>query len=101
MNPFADVTVYTKPGCDGCSKAIKHLEHAGVSVDVVDVTLDENAYNYVTQMLGAKSVPVIVADYGEIYGYQPEQVSRLIELIKGERTVENTDGIHDYVWGGE
>ena len=79
---YTPVTVYTKPGCWPCIRVKRKLEDAGIAFEVVDITLGcyEEAFIYVTETLGAKSVPVIVTDdLDPIIGYQPDKLAELIE----------------------
>lgn len=83
--------VYTQPGCLPCKRVINKLLEAGVPIEVVDISLHEEAKTYVTQVLGAKSTPVIVSDVMEpILGYQPDKLKELIVTL-------NADKIHDHV----
>lgn len=88
------VTVYTQPECLPCKRVVKKLEEAGVPIDVVDISKDMLAKDYVTRVLRAKSVPVVEAPGFEvIVGYQPDKLKDLI--IEWALPV---DVIHDYVW---
>ena len=97
MNPFADVTVYGQPNCGSCDAAVWMLEDAGLSVGKVNVLDHEvGAMQYVTGVLGAKSVPVIVSDVAEpIIGYRPDEIEELIELIRAKKLATE---VHDYVY---
>ena len=91
------VTVYTQPECLPCKRVVKKLEEAGVPIDVVDISKDMLAKDYVTRVLGAKSVPVVEAPGFEvIYGYQPDKLTDII--IEWAIPV---DVIHDYVYEGD
>lgn len=63
----ATLTVYTTPTCTPCKVIIGRLERENIPHTVVDLTQDEEAYQYVTQTLGRTQTPVIV--------YQPEDPS--------------------------
>ena len=54
------VTVYTKPACVQCNATYKALEKLGVAYDIVDITLDSEARDYV-MALGYLQAPVVVA----------------------------------------
>lgn len=81
----APTTVYTNPGCRPCKRVIGLLEKAGVEHEVVDLSLPEHAdaHAYVTEVLGARSTPVVVSDVAEpIIGYEPVQLKALISSLK-------------------
>lgn len=61
------ITVYTTPTCTPCKVIIRRLERENITHKVVDLTQDEQAYQYVTETLGRTQTPVIV--------YQPEDSS--------------------------
>lgn len=82
---FAPVTVYGQPNCPSCVRVVQKLENAGVEFDYVDISKHQfhEARVYVTEVLGAKSVPVVVDDYHEpILGYQPDLLGELIAFHK-------------------
>lgn len=80
------VTVYTQPGCLPCKRVIRKLEEAEIPVDVIDISRDLVAKDYVTRWLHAKSTPVIECDgYNPIVGYQPDLLKYLIQTYpKGD-----------------
>ena len=86
------VTVYTQPDCLPCKRVIAKLEAAGIPLEIVDLTRDMLAKDYVTRVLQATSVPIVEA-YGfeVIAGYQPEKLHQFIAEW-------NLSDIHDYVW---
>ncbi|BBC43617.1 glutaredoxin [Mycobacterium phage AN9] len=84
---FAPITVYTQPKCRGCERVKDQLDKAGVDYDVVDLTKYDEAKTYVTHVLKASSVPVIVTDTHEpIIGYQPDKVDELIDYYTASET---------------
>lgn len=96
MNPFSDVTVYGQPDCGSCDAAVWMLEDADLSVDKVNILENEAAMSYVTGVIGAKSVPVIVSDVADpIVGYKPDEIEELIELIRSKKLITE---VHDYVF---
>ena len=68
------ITVYTKPGCVQCRATEKALDKAGVSYDVVDITEDPAARDYV-MALGYLQAPVVVAGDAHWSGFRPDRVS--------------------------
>jgi glutaredoxin-like protein NrdH len=79
------VTVYTQPGCRPCKRVLSKLLEAGIEHRVVDVSVDPKAKGYLN-LIGARSVPVVVADngYEPIVGYQPDLLKYLIETYPKE-----------------
>jgi glutaredoxin-like protein NrdH len=55
------VVVYTKEDCWGCKKTKELLDGAGVVHTAVDVQKDATAFEYVTEVLGFRQMPVVVA----------------------------------------
>lgn len=89
------VTVYTQPNCLPCKRVIAKLRNAHIEVDVVDVSKDESARRYLTDVLNVSSTPVVETfGYETIVGYEPSKLRELIENLVIERSV---DDIHDYV----
>lgn len=55
------LTIYTKPvGCLGCTKAKQKFAAAGIDFHEVDVTTNLAAFEYITEELGYRQVPVVV-----------------------------------------
>src|SRR3954470_12831240 len=51
------VTVYTKPACVQCNATYKALDKAGIAYDVIDISVDSEARDYV-MALGYLQAPV-------------------------------------------
>lgn len=72
------VTVYSKPRCVQCTATYRALDNAGVSYEVVDVTENAAAYEYVTGDLGYSQAPIVVVDEEDHWsGFQPDQIARV------------------------
>jgi len=80
---YPPVTVYTKPDCPGCTLTKSILTKAGVQFESVDLTENEDARTYVTQVLGVQKVPVIVADVLDkpIVGFRASALQGLIAKL--------------------
>ena len=52
-----NITVYSKPSCQQCKLTCLSLDHAGIPYDVVDLTTNSAALEYV-QDLGYSQAPV-------------------------------------------
>lgn len=73
------ITVYSRPQCLPCKRVIDKLAAAGLEFEVVDVSKDAKAYDYVVNQLGAKSTPVVTSwTHPPILGYQPDKLADLI-----------------------
>ena len=70
------VTVYTKPACVQCNATYKALDKAGVAYDVVDITENPDAREYV-MALGYLQAPVVVAGDDHWSGFRPDRIKAL------------------------
>ena len=71
------VTVYTKPACVQCNATYKALDKQGVAYDVVDISVDPEARDYV-MALGYLQAPVVVVGQRSLVGLpsRPDQGAR-------------------------
>lgn len=70
------ITVYTKPACVQCNATKKALDRAGLDYDLVDISLDDEARDYV-MALGYVSAPVVMAGAEHWSGFRPERIKEL------------------------
>ena len=70
------VTVYTKPACVQCNATYKALDKQGVDYNVVDITMDSDARDYV-MALGYLQAPVVVAGGEHWSGFRPDRIRAL------------------------
>lgn len=70
------VTVYTKPACVQCNATYKALDKQGVDYNIVDISLDSDARDYV-MALGYLQAPVVVADGEHWSGFRPDRIKAL------------------------
>ena len=70
------ITVYTKPACVQCNATYKALDKQGISYDVVDISLDIEARDYV-MALGYLQAPVVVAGQDHWSGFRPDRIKAL------------------------
>jgi glutaredoxin-like protein NrdH len=70
------ITVYTKPACVQCNATYKALEKQGVAYDVVDITANPDARDYV-MALGYLQAPVVVAGNEHWSGFRPDRIKAL------------------------
>ncbi|GAA4819142.1 glutaredoxin-like protein NrdH [Tomitella cavernea] len=70
------ITVYTKPACVQCNATYKALDKAGLAYDVVDISEDADARDYV-MALGYLQAPVVVVGDSHWSGYRPDRIKAL------------------------
>jgi glutaredoxin-like protein NrdH len=72
------VVVYTKNVCFGCTKTKEKLDEASIYYTTVNVEEDATAYHYVTEVLGYRQMPVVIASTpaGDVVwsGLQPQMI---------------------------
>ncbi len=70
------VTVYTKPACVQCNATYKALDKAGIAYEKVDISIDDEAREYVLA-LGYLQAPVVVTDSEHWSGFRPDRIKAL------------------------
>ncbi|MFF0546099.1 glutaredoxin-like protein NrdH [Nocardia thailandica] len=70
------ITVYTKPACVQCNATYKALDKVGVSYEVVDISENADARDYV-MALGYLQAPVVVAGEDHWSGFRPDRIKAL------------------------
>ena len=70
------ITVYTKPACQQCRANTKALDKAGLEYDLVDISLDDGARDYV-MALGHLQAPVVEVDGEHWSGFRPDRIRGL------------------------
>jgi len=70
------VTVYTKPACVQCNATYKALDKQGIDYEVVDLSDDAEALDYVMS-LGFAQAPVVVAGDESWAGFRPDRIKAL------------------------
>ncbi len=70
------VVLYSKPGCVQCVATSKALEKKGIVHEVVDLTKDQKATEWV-QAQGYRQVPVVLAGEQHWSGFRPDLISAL------------------------
>ncbi|MDH3026227.1 redoxin NrdH (plasmid) [Gordonia amicalis] len=76
MSENTTITVYTKPACVQCNATYKALDRAGLSYEIVDITQDPEARDYVMS-LGYLQAPVVVAGDKHWSGFRPDHIKAL------------------------
>ena len=71
------ITVYSKPACVQCNATYKALDKTGLAYDVIDISTDADARDYV-MALGYLQAPVIVVGDEHWSGYRPDRIKSLV-----------------------
>ncbi len=71
------ITVYSKPACVQCTATTRALLAKGLSFKVVDLTVDDAAFERV-QALGYRQAPVVVAGESHWAGFRPDKINTLV-----------------------
>ena len=75
------ITVYTKPACVQCHATYKALDKQGLDYQVVDISTDAAARDYVMS-LGYLQAPVVVTDEGGHWsGFRPDKIAELSQQL--------------------
>ena len=74
------VTVYTKPACVQCNATYKALEKQGIEYEVVDISVDDEAREYV-MALGHLQAPVVVNGSDHWSGFRPDRIKALARAV--------------------
>ncbi|PRQ10853.1 NrdH-redoxin [Corynebacterium sp. 13CS0277] len=70
------ITVYSKPACVQCTQTKKLLDRSGLEYEVIDISIDTEAREYV-MALGYLQAPVVVVDNEHWSGFRPERIRGL------------------------
>ena len=70
------ITVYTKPACVQCTATYRALDKVGLEYDVVDISENPEARDFV-MALGYLQAPVVVAGDDHWSGFRPDRIKDL------------------------
>ncbi|MBZ8178211.1 glutaredoxin-like protein NrdH [Corynebacterium poyangense] len=70
------ITLYTKPACMQCNATKKALDRAGLEYTTVDISLDDDARDYV-MALGYLQAPVVEVNGQHWSGFRPDRIRSL------------------------
>jgi glutaredoxin-like protein NrdH len=70
---MANITVYTKPACVQCNATYRALDNCHAEYDVVDLSVDDEARDYVMS-LGYLQAPVVVVGTDHWSGFRPDRI---------------------------
>lgn len=77
------ITVYSKPACVACNSTYRKMDKEGVIYSTVDISKDEQAYEFV-KSLGYAQAPVVVTDEDHWSGFQPDKIMTLVKPAEEE-----------------
>ena len=72
------ITVYSKPACVQCTATYRALDKLEADYDVVDISQDADARDYVMS-LGHLQAPVVIVDGEHWSGYRPDRIKSVVE----------------------
>lgn len=70
------ITVYSKPQCVQCNATKRALDKQGLDYEIVDMSVDAAALEYV-KSLGYAQAPVVMAGDQHWAGYRPDLIKKL------------------------
>lgn len=70
------ITVYTKPSCVQCAATKRALDKAGLDYELIDISIDDEARDYV-MALGHLQAPVVVTAGEHWSGFRPERIKEM------------------------
>ena len=73
------ITLYTKPACVQGNATKKALDRAGLEYSTVDISMDDEARDYV-MALGYVQAPVVEANGEHWSGFRPDRIKALSSL---------------------
>ena len=72
--------VYSKPSCVQCTATYRALDNKGINYQVIDVSADAEAAEYV-KGLGYMQAPVVVTDDEHWSGFRPDKIEALSQRL--------------------
>ncbi|WP_336279229.1 glutaredoxin-like protein NrdH [Bartonella sp. CB175] len=70
------IKIYSKPDCVQCTMTYKALNARKLTSEIIDITKDEKAYEYI-QSLGYSRLPVVVTESQHWAGFRPDKIKEL------------------------
>lgn len=73
------ITVYSKPSCVQCNATYRALDAKGIAYEVVDLSQDDNALEYVKDLDPTyMQAPIVVVDEHDHWsGFRPDKIERI------------------------
>lgn len=83
------ITVYTTPSCPQCEMTKRVLTRGEVEFDVVDVSKDAKAMDYIKNELGYSAAPVVVVDDRQHWsGFRNEYLKSVITAVHRQEAAD-------------
>ena len=78
-----ELTIYGKSDCSQCKMTVKYLDRNDTGFTYINIEHDQDAYNYVTKILGYRQAPAVVARYPNgseqsWSGFRPDRLSGFV-----------------------
>ena len=78
-----ELTIYGKSDCSQCDMTVKFLDRNDTGFTYINIEHDQDAYNYVTKILGYRQAPAVVARYPNgseqsWSGFRPDRLSGFV-----------------------
>ncbi|MDO5728447.1 MAG: glutaredoxin-like protein NrdH [Actinomycetaceae bacterium] len=70
------ITVYSKPMCVQCDATKRALDKQGLSYEIIDMSVDAEALDYV-KSLGYVQAPVVMVGDQHWSGYRPDLIKKV------------------------
>lgn len=74
------ITVYSKPQCVQCDATKRALKKQGLDFEVIDMSLDLEALEFV-KGLGHVQAPVVMAGDQHWSGYRPDLIKQIAQSV--------------------
>jgi len=74
------VKVYSTPTCPYCDILEEFLQDKGVKFEVIDVSQDKTAQEYILEKTGKMAVPVMEIDEKIVVGFDRPKIVKLLNL---------------------
>ena len=83
MNPT--VVIYSSPTCGFCHMAKEYFAKKHIAFTEKDISVDENAFNFVVKKVGQAVTPIITINDDIIVGFDREKIDEALENSHEEK----------------
>lgn len=74
------ITLYGKPHCPQCEATKRLFDKFGISYNVIDITKDSQAMEYISS-LGFMQAPVVIAGDDKWCGLRPDMIQKVAKVF--------------------
>lgn len=74
---MTQIIIYSKPNCVQCNATYQALDRKSIPYQVIDLTLDIQAFELVKE-LGYQQVPVVIVGDQHWSGFRPDMINSLV-----------------------